>query len=654
MKTSINIVMIAVLFFSATVNLNAQRKIEKAKEYQENFEYSKAIAIYEDMEQKKNIRKPEVVRDIAHSYLMMNDLESAQRWLSKVNSFSVYSPVEVLQYAYTLKTAGDYPNAISQFRRYADLFPERAAKVPEWIEACYAAEQWIASPKLYHVENLQDVNTPFSEFGVTAFPEGLLFTTDRREESKSYNMSEIFGWTGNPYLKFYHLPDPGKYDAHAEMGEVNTTFHNGPGVFDTYNDVLYFTRTNMYKVKSPAVNSNPTEFDLGEETFSWINRLEIYSMRYRNGKWEEMQPFAYNNVEKFSVGHPALSPDGNVLYFASDMEGGFGGSDIWYSVKRADGSWGMPQNAGPVVNTDGKEVFPVVDKEGTLYFSSDGQPGMGGLDIFQVRGSHNNWTIPENMKYPINSPKDDFLPYFTEPGVAGYLSSNRDGGKGADDIYAFSKQVMLFVRTYESGKNGVLTPLADVNIDIENMINDQVSTVLSDLNGEASGRANCGGVFAVRGKKEGYIGKDKAITTVCSSGYDSIYVDLILDKIELNRSFVLENIYYDFDKWNIRPDAALELDKLVTILNEHPEIDIELGSHTDSRGSDTYNERLSQRRAESAVDYIISRGIAKSRITAKGYGEFKMRVNCPDGVSCSEDQHQLNRRTEFTITRIRK
>jgi len=647
MKTTLFIMIIALLSNA----IYSQNKLEKAKQYKENYEFSKAIALYEEISKKKDIKNPELIRDIAQSYIMINDMESARVWLEKINGLRVYSPKDLLNYAFALKSSAEYESAISVFNRYAELFPHLSSKVPQWIESCKQAELWINEPQLFNVQNLSDVNTPYSEFGITAFKDGFLFISDRKEEQKNYKPQEIYNWTGNPYLRVYHLPDLNNKDIHSEMDGINNTFHNGPVVFDKNSNLLYITKTKLQKVKAPAVNSNPSEFLDDNEDVRYINRLEIYTIEYIDGKWQNSKPFQYNNSEQYSVGHPALSPDGNILYFVSDMPGGYGKSDIWFCLKNADGTWAEPQNAGPIINTEDREMFPVVDKDGTFYFSSDGHLGMGGLDIFKTHGQQKNWTNPENLKYPINSPKDDFLPFFTEPGKIGYLSSNRKGGKGSDDIYFFAKQIVLKINTFEQVKNKLI-PLPNTTVAIEKPLDQYTTKLTTDLYGENSFITHYGSAIVLKADKEGYLGTIKNIDAVSNS--DTINIDLILDKIEINKTFVLENIYYDFDKWNIRPDAAIELDKLVNILKEHPEIDIELSSHTDSRGSNPYNKSLSQRRAESAVSYIISKGIDPKRIVAKGYGEEKLREPCPDGINCTEEQHQKNRRTEFTITNIRK
>ena len=646
---------VAVLIIAFALNTSmAQRKLTKARELKENYQYSNALAMYNDHFKNSTPRKAEDIKDIAHCYLMMNDLDAAQQWLSKINTMNVYSPGEMFDYAQALKSNADYDNAIAQFKRFADIFPERSEKLPVWIESCNEAKVWLANPKSFNVVNVDKLNTENSDFGLVPFRDNYIFSSDRVLNYKEYKPEEIFGWTGNPYLKIFSISkldeDKTTFSPIPASG-INTTFHNGPGVFDPSSDRIYYTLTKMQKVAALPTNSDPTSWEEVTVPEKYINRLEIYSARLDNNNWIDIQPFEFNNSEKYSVGHPSISEDGNIMYFVSNMPGGYGNSDIYYCVRMPNSKWSKPVNAGPKINTDGKEVFPVLDQNGTLYFSSDGHPGMGGLDIFQVVGTKNEWSEPVNMTYPINSPKDDFLPYFTEPGVSGYLSSNREGGKGLDDIYYFSKQMTVVVNTKARLKDNSLVPLENVNLIFDELMKKKMFDAVTDEDGYYAQKANCSSMFRITGFKEGYFQQNRAIQGTCINS-DTMYVDLILDKIEENKSYVLENIYYDFDKWNIRPDAAKELDKLVKILNEYPNIDIELGSHTDARGSDEYNETLSQKRAESAVAYIISTGISKKRITAKGYGEKKLRNDCSNGVICTDDEHQLNRRTEFTVTKI--
>lgn len=628
---------------------NAQKKLNQAREYKANFEYAKAIPLYLEYFEKKN-PKVNDVRDIANCYLMINNVAAAQEWLSRYNTFYIYSATEMLNYANALKASGDYNEAMKQYLKFQEIFPSKADNLANWLISCVDGKKWTKKPLNYEIENVEKLNSENSDYGLFPYKNGYLYTTDRMHSNKS---EEIFGWTGNPYLKIYsvsNIDENNVADNPDMVNKINSSFHNGSGVYDYQNDVLYYTITKMKKKKNLQSDNDPTSWNEKETAEHYVNRMEIYSAKLVNDKWEEITPFKYNNSDYYSVGHPALSPDGNVLYFASSMPGGYGSSDIYYCLRLPDGTWDKPQNAGEIINTEGKEAFPIIDQNGTLYYSSDGQPGMGGLDIFEANGSEDSWSVPENLKAPINSPKDDFSPFFNKSGLSGYLSSNRDGGKGEDDIYYFSKGLIIIGRTYAKIYDNSLIPLENVDVSMTNLNNNDVKAIISDNNGMFIERANCSNSFEFSAHKRGYFMQSKYLETVCKTGNDTIYVDLVLDQILENKSYVINNIYYDFDKWYIRTDAAKELNKLVAVLYENPDIDIELGSHTDSRGTEIYNQKLSQKRAEAAVEYIISKGISSDRITAKGYGESKHAISCN---FCTEEEHQINRRTEFTVTKIR-
>ncbi|MFC7526999.1 OmpA family protein, partial [Parapedobacter sp. GCM10030251] len=355
------------------------------------------------------------------------------------------------------------------------------------------------------------------------------------------------------------------------------------------------------------------------------------------------------------VGHAALSGDGSILYFVSDMPGGRGGTDIWYSQRRADGSWGAPVNAGAVINSAGDELFPNIGPDGTLYYSSDGFAGMGGLDVFEATGSGQQWSGPRNLRYPVNSPGDDFAyitTYEGDEGIAGYLSSNRRGGKGSDDIYSFTfekPRIVIILQGTASDKN-TKDRLADVSVTLYDGSREIVARKRTDGSGTFEFVLEGDRQYTVLGQKEKYHGDSARVSTAGITKSDTLEVALLLEPIfEVGRTFELENIYYDFDKHNIRPDAAAVLDELVRTLRDNPTLRIELSSHTDSRGSDAYNMALSQRRAQSAVDYLVSRGIARERMVAQGYGETRLVNGCGNGVPCSREQHQANRRTEVTV-----
>jgi outer membrane protein OmpA-like peptidoglycan-associated protein/tetratricopeptide (TPR) repeat protein len=663
MKTNIFTFKNIALFIFVVVISNrsfGQSNLQKAQKMVANYEYQKAIDLYTEYF-KANTPAIDDARSLAQCYMMVNDSKSATDWMGKVVAMPGKKPSDVLNYANLLKSEGKYAEAINQYNDFKTLVPDESDKADQWIEACKQSEKWIAKPIYFDIDNAKVFNSANSDFGLIPFDKGYIITSDRRLEGVKYGKDAIYSSTGDPYYKLYYLTTDKGGSTLNEMKvipELNNDYHNGPGVFDKTTSTFYFTRTKMVKVPKKPLNPDPTNwFDLSQSS-DYVNRLTIYTAKFTNGKWSDVEPFAYNKPEEYSIGHPAISPDGNILYFASDMPSGSGATDIYYCLKNSDGTWAKPVNAGNTINTNGKELFPWMASDGALYFSSDGLAGLGGLDIFSSKGSKNSWSAPENLKFPLNSSRDDFSICFTNPGKEGYLASNRASGIGSDDIYHFvenpPKDLMVAVIAKEKLDNNKLVPLSGVDIEIINKTSTKSQSFTTDANGSLYNLADCGTFYEIKGKKEGYLSQMKAIETKCITKNDTMFVELTFDKLIIEKPIALFNIYYDYDKWDVKPDQAVELDALVTVLKENPQILVELGSHTDSRGSDAYNNQLSQKRADAAVKYIISKGIDKKRITAKGYGETQPVNKCTDDVACNEDEYTLNRRTEYKVIGIDK
>ncbi|MDD4149551.1 MAG: OmpA family protein [Bacteroidales bacterium] len=635
----------------------------KAEEQMQKYEYFQAIETYQERFEKHPATSQEI-RNVTYCYMQVNDTKSAVKWIEKLVNTNEAKAEDVMIYADLLKSEGRYSEANVQYEKYKTLIPAESEIVDKKIQSSRDAISWTNEPDFFVVKNEEKFNSDKSDFGLIAFDDNFFLTSDRVSKNMPPTNNNVYGWTGNPYLKLYEVKMK-KSDVEEInfIKEINDQFHNGPSVFAENNNKIYFTRTKTVKQTQKTTNPDPTSWFNDYESDIYTNRLEIYSAKLVDGKWDEIIPFENNNADLYSTGHPALSPDGKIFYFVSDMPGGIGETDIYYCEKNASGKWGNPRNAGDKINTAGKEVFPFVDKNGILYFSSDGHAGMGGLDLFKSTGSKNRWSEPENLKYPINSPKDDFSIFVVESDSIGYFSSNRYGGLGSDDIYSFvyspppppvPTELILVVNTYERMDDGTIVALAGVDVHYHiNGENNSISIEESSP-GLYMTTLDCDAKFIVHGINEGYFAQVLSFETVCETMHDTIYAQLIFDKIVINKAIVIENIYYDFDKWNIREDAAIELDKIVNLLVENPSIIIELGSHTDSRGSDSYNKTLSQKRAESAVQYIIDHDIYKNRITAKGYGETDLVNKCSNGVKCSDEEHQMNRRTEFKVTGFSK
>ncbi|MEC3879930.1 OmpA family protein, partial [Parapedobacter sp. 10938] len=616
---------------------------DRAEEAYRKYEYANAAKIYTKLVYTRKPRLEDLER-LAASYWRMNDYESAENWYARVVQQDGASAEHLLLYGQVLKVNGKYAEAKRQLEAYAAKTGNPSA-VAAQIAGCDSALLWMASPTLHRLRNEAAVNTDNSEFSVFPVGDEVYYAGEPGHESATHT----YGWTGNAFLRVYTAP----LSSSGTLGSpsIATTnindakFHVGPVAAEKGGNTLYVTRTHVGK---------DVVLQKEDGRRYRTNTLELYIYRKTDGVWTA-EPFAYNDVKNYSVGHAALSLDENTLYFSSDMPGGQGGTDIWYSERQSDHSWGTPVNAGATVNTAGDELFPNIAPDGTLYYSTDGLAGMGGLDVFKSNGSKAQWSTPENLRYPVNSAADDFayLIYAEdELGYRGFLSSDRRGGKGGDDIYSFSyekpKIIIILKGTTSNKATGERLPAASMTL------YDGVREIVAKKSSSGTGTfefvLDRNQAYTVLGQKEGYHADSAKVSTHGITKSDTLEVALLLEPIfQVGQTFELENIYYDFDKHNIRPDAAAILDELVRTLRDNPTLKIELSSHTDSRGSNAYNEALSQRRAQSAVDYLVSRGIARDRMVAKGYGESRLVNRCADGIPCSRAEHQANRRTEVTV-----
>ena len=635
----------AALLLSSTVAVSQEQPSlrDRAEELYRRYEYANAAKLYAKLVDTKRPRLADLER-LADSYVRMNDYESAENWYARVIAHEDSPAANLLHYGDVLKANGKYAEAKAQLQRYAEQTGDTEG-VALQIAGCDSALVWMASPTVHKLHN-ESINTSLSEF--SAFPVGE--TVYYAGEPQGASRAGTYGWTGNAFLRVYTAGrDADNILSGAALGGdgINSgEYHVGPVAADATGSTLFVTRTYVGK------DGEETKEDRRKYR---TNKLELYiHTKQDDGSWA-VEPFAYNNVQAYSVGHAALSADGNTLYFASDRPDGYGGTDIWYSEQQADGSWGEPVNAGPAINSAGDELFPNIGPDNqTLYYSSDGFAGMGGLDVFEATGSKDQWATPHNLRYPVNSPGDDFAYLLTaedEEGMAGYLSSNRKGGQGGDDIYSFSFEkpriVIVLKGTTANKQTG---ERIEATVTLFDGTREIVAKKSSGTAGAFEFVLDRNQSYTVLAHKEGYHADSAQVSTEGITKSDTIEVALLLEPVfKVGDTFELENIYYDFDKDNIRPDAAAILDELVRTMRDNPTLKIELSSHTDSRGSDAYNEDLSQRRAQSAVDYLVSRGIARDRMVAKGYGETRLVNECADGVPCSREAHQANRRTEVTV-----
>ncbi|MFE3871704.1 OmpA family protein, partial [Flavobacterium sp. ZS1P70] len=389
--------------------------------------------------------------------------------------------------------------------------------------------------------------------------------------------------------------------------------------------------------------------------------IKIYKASLVNDKWSNVTelPFDSNN---YSTAHPALSPDGKTLYFASDMPGTLGQSDLFKVTINEDGSFGTPLNLGNKINTEGRETFPFVNYENEIYFASDGHPGLGGLDIFMSKINEDGTFSPiQNVGADVNSPKDDFAYLIDTKSRRGFFSSNRDGGQGYDDIYKFLETKRLICEQLLYGEITDLVTkelLPDAKISLYDSQFNLLNTTISDEKGNYTFKVECRKTYNIRAEKPEYTTKEEKITIAETNG--KTYFPITLEKAkckvtigdDLGKCFGIKMIYFDFDKSNIRQEAALDLEKILDVLNQNPTMKLDIRSHTDSRGTFKYNEALSQRRVTSTIGWLIKNGVDLNRLTGRGYGENQLVNNCSDGVKCTEEEHQLNRRSEFIITAL--
>lgn len=636
---------IAIVFYNSGYAQEQLSYRDRAKQKYDGYNYSEAIPMYLEL---VDVKKPLMadIEKLAYSYYKINDYEAAENWFSRLVSYPESSTENLVTYGLVLKSALKYKEAKKVFETYLGKTGDNK-KVANDLMGCDSAIVWLASPTAHLIHNEPLVNTSLSEFSVFPFTNKIFYTG----EPDAGVYKRVYGRTGNPFLRIYTADRAANGTLSFPLIDRsvynNADYHVGPVISNKAGNTLFVSRTYMGKKDAEVEIKGKRKFR--------TNNIELYIYTANHGEWEE-KPFPYNNVKEYSLGHACLSNDEQTLYFTSNMPGGIGGTDIWYCEKQTDNTWGKPQNAGNGINTEGDEMFPEMGTDGILYYSSDGLPGMGGLDIFAAQGSGKHWNKPLNMHYPINSAADDFaFVNLSPPGstaVSGYLSSNRTGGKGGDDIYSFNLEkpkiiLALKGKTFDKS-TGTLLPLTNVTLITSNrtVVAKQLTAdpakffFLLDKNTE----------YTVLGQKVKYYSDSARISTMGITKSDTLEVNLFLKPLfVVGTKIEIRDIHYDFDKANIRADAAKILDETVRMMRDNPTLEIEMGSHTDSRGIDIYNLDLSQRRAQSVINYLASRGIARSRMTAKGYGETELLNRCKNGIKCSPAEHQANRRTEFKI-----
>lgn len=563
----------------------------------------------------------------------------ASEWYAKlVEKFpNEVTPDHYFRFAQSLRAEDKYAQSVEMIDRYNAIVSEEERLV--YNETAVKENQMQFIPDSYTISKLGINAKGFSDFSPAFYGDGqILFASTRDEGSFS---KKIHGWNKQPFLDLYtadvtkdSIFNPQKLD-----GKINTRYHESSAVISPDGNTMYFTRNNYTK-------------DEYRKAASGTNKLKLYkSTKNANGKWQEAVELPFNSDE-YTVAHPALNADGTMLYFASDMPGSLGQSDIWSAAINADGSYGEPENLGNLINTPGRETFPFMASNGDLYFSTDGRSGLGGLDVYVQEAETNEI---HNLGKPINSDKDDFSFIVDQDSNTGYFASNRANDPLDDDIYSFVVnpcESQLIVKVIDKDSR---EPLAKAKIELRNTANDLLQTDETTARGEYNFIDKpCGENYFVRVIAEGYNVEEKRVSLPSDPKGTTVTFELVKTVTEVTPGYdiakLLNPILFDFDKSYIRPDAAVELAKVIEVMKEYPQLRIDVRSHTDSRGNDAYNMALSQRRNDATIKYIVEKGgIDPDRLTGRGYGESQLLNDCGNGAQCTEAEHQLNRRSEFIV-----
>lgn len=631
MKKIILPVMVSALIAGSCTNTLYKKGV---KSY-DQLAYQSAIENFEKYLTKKDEPVDAKIK-LANAYRLVNDIPNAEKWYSKVVDLPESDPSNMFYYGKMLMEMGKYEDAKKWFSKYLQKVPDDFV-AEMLLVSCKTLNTFKKDTTLFTVKPVE-IPEIASAFAETPYGKGIMFTADK----VSFKNSNTSSWTGRSYLDIYFSAkdESGKWMSPMLLkGDVNGRYHEGPACFSKDGKVVYFTRSNY--IKNKRVKSSKDE-----------NNLKIFRAELIGDKWTNITECSFNSDE-YSCGHPTLADDGKTLYFISDMPGGMGGTDIYKTV--CDGaSCTKPENLGNVVNTSSNEMFPYMHHDGTLYFSSEAHNNLGGLDVFMTSYDERNktWLQVENLNYPLNTSKDDFGFTLKNDDKTGYLSSNRDEN---DKIYEITKNDPTFILSgYVSQKGKPSQAIDSAIIEIHNLTTRTKEMVLSNKTGNYKVKLNAKCEYSVKAWKPMYftITLPKNFCMIGKKISENFTANFELDQIIIEKPIVLENIYYDLDKWFIRPDAAKELDRLVQVMVDNPKLHIELSSHTDSRAGDQYNLVLSDKRAKAAVEYLVTKGVDAKRMKWKGYGETRLINHCKNNVACSEDEHQKNRRTEFKAIKI--
>ena len=700
--------------------------VRKADAHYEQYAYYEAASLYQKAWHRQQKPK-QIALQLARCYYYLREPAESIHWYGQADQLNLMTTRDKLYYAKMLESNGERELAKNWYRMYAQE-SEQTDKIAPVLRALDQPNVFSDDSLAYQIKPFA-FNSPKSDFSPAYFDKGIVFVSAKGRPGL---FSKTYGWNNQSYLDLYYAAqEQDQFVEPVPLSEsVNTPYHEGPVAFYDQDTKMIFTR-NGYFGGQKNINKRG------------VNHLDLFVAERKAGtatKWTHVQPFVHNS-EDYSVGHPTISADGQRLYFVSDMPGGHGGTDLYVS-HRTGGHWGKPENLGRHINTSGNEQFPFVHANGSLYFSSDGRAGMGGLDVFKATLQSDTMVVV-NLGGPVNSSFDDFGFIINSEETQGFFSSNRSGQGDNDELYQFTYTRHPLSPTPVQKPNVIVSgvvvhaqenlPADSARVKIEDAEGKVIAEATTQANGTFQFSLDAGESYVLKANKKRFIGSQQPIKTernvdtltltlaqeaevtgtltqkttgkrlpntklelvdldtnvkqeqvtdeqgkyvfVVMSDHDYrmkvldqkkffnqqfvldkkfmedgvIRASVEVEEIVLHKATKIENIYYNLNKATIRSEAAQELDKLVQLLKDNPSVVIELSSHTDARGSDKFNLELSDRRAKAAAAYIVSKGVSTSRIIGKGYGEYKLMNECADGVDCTEEQHQQNRRTEIAV-----
>lgn len=651
-------VMLAIVFISNTA-MSQRKKIEKAENAFNTGRYFEAIDLYKYAYEKvdEKDKKRDLMFQVALCYRFIDDVRQAKIWFNKTIRRGIENPLAYLYYADALLSLGEYEDARENYTQYKKLVPNDVL-AERGIQSCDFALKAIEKPTRHNITPMYFFNTRESDFSPAYGKDNysIVYFTTSREGTTGNKINPV---TGEYYADIYQsrVDRKGSWSDPVPLGEtINTEFDEGTPATNAKTNTLYFTAIRQNKDGNMIT--------------------QIYTSTKEGIEWGEAAPLVLFDSDSIMTAHPAISYDETELYFVSNRSGGQGEKDIWVAKRESpNGTWGTPVNLGTQINTPGNEVFPFIHKDGTLYFASDGHVGMGGLDIFMARREGSSWQVT-NMGYPMNSPRDDFGIIFEQELERGYLSSNRSESKGQDDVFQFALPPLEFklLLTVKNERTGQIIPDASVNL-IGSDGTNEIKT--SEVNGTLNFDLNPNTDYRIITRKGGFLAGKEKLSTRGFTESQEMNNEVFMGPNDEPR---LVKVFYDFGKWDLKPESMEALEELVEILrDDNPNITIELSSHTDFRGSAEANQQLSEKRAKSVVDFLVLYGIDSERLSFVGYGE-----NNPKEISPREAQdfamipgyeflkpkvvlsesyinnlpteqmkevaHSLNRRTEFRVT----